>query len=260
MDFKVCGGNNRLSEALVSEIRSRGQAVWDRSPVTEVHQSTRGVQVRIATGRGRLTADYCICTIPARSLGKIHRRPALPTTQRQAADQLQYARIVKTAILYNRRFWKTPHPYGFSAFTGRVSDFCFDSTYAQLGDRGILCSYAIGDKAHDVAGEPDPSSVMRWITDDMTAIVRPDRQQLIAPIQIVSQPWQKDVWTEGAYALYRPGQWFTVRQILKRRHGRVHFAGEHLAEWQGFMEGAVETGEVAAAAVDARAHRRVKGH
>jgi len=26
----------------------------------------------------------------------------------------------------------------------------------------------------------------------------------------------------------------------------THFAGEHLADWQGFMEGAIETGEAAA--------------
>ena len=52
----------------------------------------------------------------------------------------------------------------------------------------------------------------------------------------------------GAYAFYRPGQWFTVRPILSRPHGRVSFAGEHLSEpWQGFMEGAVETGQTAAA-------------
>jgi len=29
-------------------------------------------------------------------------------------------------------------------------------------------------------------------------------------------------------------------------HWKVLFAGEHLADWQGFMEGAVETGEAAA--------------
>jgi monoamine oxidase len=52
---------------------------------------------------------------------------------------------------------------------------------------------------------------------------------------------------QGRYAVYRPGQWFTVRPQLHRPHGRVLFAGEHLSEaWQGFMEGAVETGEAAA--------------
>jgi monoamine oxidase len=58
--------------------------------------------------------------------------------------------------------------------------------------------------------------------------------------------WQEDPLTGGAYALYRPGQWFTVRPALQRPHGRVHFAGEHLADWQGFMEGAVVTGEAVA--------------
>jgi monoamine oxidase len=44
----------------------------------------------------------------------------------------------------------------------------------------------------------------------------------------------------------RPGQWFVVRPLLQRRHLRVFFAGEHLSEaCQGFMEGAVETGEAA---------------
>jgi len=51
----------------------------------------------------------------------------------------------------------------------------------------------------------------------------------------------------GAYAFYRPGQWFKVRSMLQRPHGGVVFAGEHLSDnWQGFMEGAVETGEAAA--------------
>ena len=66
---------------------------------------------------------------------------------------------------------------------------------------------------------------------------------------IVSQAWQRDPFSQGAYALYRPGQWFSVRPILQKPHGKVFFAGEHLADWQGFMEGAVETGEAAAAAI-----------
>ena len=32
-------------------------------------------------------------------------------------------------------------------------------------------------------------------------------------------------------------------------HGKVLFAGEHIADWQGFMEGAVETGEAAASSL-----------
>ena len=63
---------------------------------------------------------------------------------------------------------------------------------------------------------------------------------------IASYAWQRDEFTHGAYALYRPGQWFGIRPTLARPHGKVLFAGEHIADWQGFMEGAIETGEAAA--------------
>ena len=46
-----------------------------------------------------------------------------------------------------------------------------------------------------------------------------------------------------------PGQWFTVFPALKKPFGRVFFAGEHIGEWQGFMEGAVQTGYDAAKAI-----------
>jgi len=60
------------------------------------------------------------------------------------------------------------------------------------------------------------------------------------------QAWQDDEFTRGAYAFYRPGQWFTIRPILQRPHRKVFFAGEHIADEQGFMEGAVVTGRDAA--------------
>jgi monoamine oxidase len=37
--------------------------------------------------------------------------------------------------------------------------------------------------------------------------------------------------------------------VLQRPVGRVFFAGEHLADWQGFMEGAIASGEDAAARI-----------
>jgi monoamine oxidase len=40
-----------------------------------------------------------------------------------------------------------------------------------------------------------------------------------------------------------------VRTTLQKRFGRVFFAGEHIADWQGFMEGAVQTGYDAARAI-----------
>jgi monoamine oxidase len=50
----------------------------------------------------------------------------------------------------------------------------------------------------------------------------------------------------GSVALYRPGQWLDVLPTLRREQHNIHFAGEHLGEWQGYMEGAVQSGMDAA--------------
>jgi monoamine oxidase len=84
---------------------------------------------------------------------------------------------------------------------------------------------------------------MRKITNDLTDFA-PDAPRLARGV--ASYAWQRDPFTKGAYALYRPGQWFGIRPILQQPHGKVLFAGEHLADWQGFMEGALETGKAAA--------------
>ena len=75
---------------------------------------------------------------------------------------------------------------------------------------------------------------------------------------IASYAWQRDPYTRGAYALYRPGQWFTVRSELQKPYDKVLFAGEHLADWQGFMEGAVVTGEEAAKELIGRRGRSLR--
>jgi monoamine oxidase len=87
---------------------------------------------------------------------------------------------------------------------------------------------------------------MRVITRDLIDF---DESAPLYAKAIATYSWQRDKYTDGAYALYRPGQWFGIRPILQRPHGKVLFAGEHLADWQGFMEGAIETGEAAATAL-----------
>ncbi len=62
--------------------------------------------------------------------------------------------------------------------------------------------------------------------------------------------WPSFPWTLGSYACFTPGQWTTIRGAIGERVGDLHFAGEHCAfDNQGFMEGGVETGEWAAAAI-----------
>jgi len=244
MDFKIRKGNDQLTHALAGQIPVG--SLYMGTKVRAIRQHATGVEVYVTSRRRPLRADFCICTVPAHCLLKIKWSPELPPEQAAAAQQLQYSRIMKTAVLFNKRFWSNYRRYGFSAFTTRVSDFCFDSTYRQPGLGGILCSYAIGDKADNLAWEASKANVKKWIREDMLQLTGAKDPDSVVAVTAKLWPWQKVAWIGGAYAFYRPGQWFTVRPALQRPHGRVLFAGEHLAELQGFMEGAVNTGEAAA--------------
>jgi monoamine oxidase len=55
--------------------------------------------------------------------------------------------------------------------------------------------------------------------------------------------WEDDPWARGGYAYLDPGFDPVLRPYLARRAGRLVFAGEHTsARWQGYMNGAVESG------------------
>lgn len=235
MDFKMVGGNSRLIAALADRI---GRAsIRYNTPVEQIRQ--RAGKVIVRSGQASFTADACICAVPARALKHILFDPPLPIAHRDAIEQLQYARIIKNSVLFDERFWGAEN---FSLVSDVTSHYYFHSTKDQQGPQGILCSYAVGEKADVLASQGDERRT-QIITRDLLPLS--DRATQLAK-NIQSYAWQRDRYTEGAYAVYRPGQWFTIRPRLQQPHGKVLFAGEHLADWQGFMEGAVNTGEAAA--------------
>lgn len=235
MDYKMTGGNSRLTEEFANRIGAEN--IKTNTLVTEINQA-KGI-VTIKTETDSFKADACICTAPIASLNKIKFNPPLPSAQAEAAQKLIYSRIIKNSILYENRFWKDEN---FSMVSDVTSHYYFHSTQNQDGQEGILTAYAIGEKADVLASQSDERR-MRKITNDL-ADFNENAPKLAKGI--ASYAWQRDKFTNGAYALYRPGQWFGIRPILQKPHLKVLFAGEHLADWQGFMEGAIETGEAAA--------------
>ena len=235
MDYKMTGGNSRLAEEFARRIGAEN--IKTDTLVSEITQYKGTVTVRTETETYK--ADAVVCTVPTQSLLKIKFNPALPAAQSAAAEKLIYSRICKNSVLYEKRFWKAEN---FSMVSDTASHFYFHSTQNQAGMQGILTSYAVGEKA-DVLSSQSDERRMRIITRDLIDFDE-DAPKLAKAVS--SYAWQRDEFTDGAYALYRPGQWFGIRPVLQRPHIKVLFAGEHLADWQGFMEGAIETGEAAA--------------
>ena len=62
--------------------------------------------------------------------------------------------------------------------------------------------------------------------------------------------WPAYPWTRGSYSYWKVGQYTGFSGIEGRQEGNAHFCGEHTSiDFQGYLNGAVETGERAAGEV-----------
>ena len=235
MDYKIKGGNGQLAVKLAENIGMEN-ILLDHG-VTKVEQTKTGVKVTCSNGKV-FRADKLICTVPTFSLRKIQWLPGLPKEKVDAVNALQYARINKHPVLFSERFW----PEDMDMATDLPAHYFYHATKNQPGTKGILISYTIGDKAAVTPNQDD---------DYHKNIISQALQPAFGDVHGKMEKqwnyyWGNDDYSKGAYALYKPGQWFTLRPILAKPFLNTYFAGEHLADWQGFMEGAINTGEEAA--------------
>jgi monoamine oxidase len=239
MDFRIEGGNSRFVEALVQKIGS-DNILRGKKAVT-VRQDARGVTVACEDG-SQLTGAKLICTAPIFALSKIDWQPALPAEKADAINELEYCRIIKSVVVFRERFWREET---FDMITDTPGHYFFHSSKNQPGTKGTLTSYAVGDKAY-LLSRMNKEARRKTICQALEPVFG---NVLPYAEEVTSYYWGGDPYTQGAYAIYDTRQWFTLRQELARPHRHILFAGEHLADWQGFMEGAVQTGEDAAKAI-----------
>jgi monoamine oxidase len=235
MDYRIEGGNTRLVTALAEKIGLQHIALNKRATV--VKQEGKQVQVVCEDG-SRYTGSRLICTVPVFAMTRINWQPALPAEKLEALNQMQYCRIIKSAVVFKERFWQDET---FDMITDSTAHYFFHSSKNQPHIKGTLTSYATGDKAY-ILSKMNQEQKIR----EICAALKPAFGDVSRYAEkVVSYYWGSDAFSKGAYAIYDTHQWFSIRETMSKPFRNVSFAGEHLAEWQGFMEGAVQTGEEA---------------
>jgi monoamine oxidase len=243
--YRIVGGNDRLPKVLASILRDR---LLLRHEALAVSHSKTTVRVRIRAGDHEtwLRSDYLILALPATKVRTLDIRPALPREQAAAIARLSYGPVTKVLVQFDRRFWKQrnrPLAYGTNLPIGAV----WDANEQQKGKSGILCLMAGGmasEATQKLLSTADAAGLVR-----MLDWLGKTRKKLVA---MRSVTWGQDPWVEGGYAVFGPGYDPTLRSWLARPCGRILFAGEHTSlRWQGYMNGAVESGLRAAAEIQA---------
>ena len=235
MDFKIRGGNSMLAKKIAEKIGY--DKIKLEHPVARIVQKNKA-EVYCINGK-KFEADKIICTIPTFSMQKIQWEPALPKDKIEAINALQYARINKNIFLFKDRFWKDE---SFDLVTDTPVHYFYHGTKNQPSEKGALVSYSIGDKG-DVISKQSEEFRATLMQQSLQPGFPSIKDRIIRQLNYY---WGEDEFSKGSYAVYGKGQWFGIMPVLKRGFLHTHFAGEHIADWQGFMEGAIETGEEAA--------------
>jgi len=243
--YRIEGGNDGLTSALATALGDRVRLETEVAAVSHRGSAVR-VSIKDRSGTSQLTCDYLLLALPASIVRRTPMTPALPVPQHDAYTRLKYGHATKTLLQFSKRFWRVPgrpRAFGSPLPFGAV----WDGNEDQRGRAGILTLVA-GGGASDLTqtlvareGMAGLARALGWLGSE--------RADLVASRQIV---WEQDPYARGGYAYFDPGFDPQLRSWLARPCGRIFFAGEHTSiKWQGYMNGAVESGMRAAAEIAA---------
>jgi monoamine oxidase len=238
--YRIGGGNDRLLDALAGR---SGARVLLRHVVKAVAQATDRVIVRVLDADGLLQEIECdavVMAVPATTLRQIDITPPLPEDQQKAIARLRYGRATKVVVqcagegLRGRRLQAI-------ATDGPLGAF-WDATEGQPTATNAMIAFLGGGaasrqlQAASRRGGAGLVSGLCWLGLAGTPVIASH-----------STTWEDDPYAAGGYAYADPAFDPAWKPLLSRRAGRIVFAGEHTSgDFQGYMEGAVESGERAA--------------
>ncbi len=244
--YRVEGGNDRLAEGLASAL---AKPVVLQAPLVGVAQDSHKVRVKVSgdrRGLDEVTTDYLVLAVPASLARDIEWTPRLPDAQHEAIARLKYGFATKTLLQFDRRFWQVSgraRAYGTDLTIGAA----WDANEGQPGQQGIVALLAGGSISNATEALLQRGG-LEALVQELGWFGAADARLVVSQ----SLRWEDDRWARGGYAYFDPGYPPTLRQWLARPFGRVLFAGEHTSRrWQGYLNGAVESGLRAAAEVAA---------
>jgi monoamine oxidase len=247
--FSIEGGNDRLPQQLAAKLGDRVESGTVLDAVYELPDGRYRVSLQ-PRGRGITDRTYerIVLAIPFSILRQMRLDVDLPAPMRLAIQTLGYGTNTKLLTAYAEAVWRTRYDATAAVFT----DTGFQNTWeasTQRQDPGpaIVTDFTGGQ--HGVAITVGPPEVhaaeLVQQLDQVFPGVAEVRQK-----QAVRTNWIADQFSLGSYPCYRVGQWTRLRGTEGEQVGNLYFAGDHTSlDYQGYMEGAAQSGEAAARAI-----------
>jgi monoamine oxidase len=241
--YRCKGGNQQLATKLAEGL-GQGRIV---TGVAVKNISSRGNEINVGCGDGRtLTCDDVVLAVPPSVWKRIDMQPGLPgTLTPQMGTNVKMLSKVKT------RFWDAI-PLAPDMMTDDEVSMTWDGTDGQTeGAEACLNCFSGGPGAERIRSREAADRSKKYA--DTLESIFPGYAKNVDGTRFMD--WPGEQWTGAGYSFPAPGQVTTVGPLLAQAHGggKVHLAGEHCCyKYVGYMEGALQSGMVAAKRIAVR--------
>ena len=199
-------------------------------------------------GSFEVVADRVVFALPFTLLRTIDLSGlALTDEKRRIINELGYGTNSKVMGEFSSRPWWTKHNESGLLTTDLPVQQGWDTTVGQeVESRGVWTNFLGGNQGM-ACGEGTAADWYGRIIGDLETLWPGSKEAWTGKAERMH--WPTFAFSQGSYTCYRPGQWvFWSREGA--REGNIHFCGEHCSlDFQGWMEGAAETGGLVAAQI-----------
>ncbi|MEX2194000.1 MAG: FAD-dependent oxidoreductase [Thermoleophilaceae bacterium] len=236
---RLAGGSQLLSVKLADGL---GEGVVLGAAVHRVEHG--GGRVRVHADGVVAEARRVIVAVPPGLAGRIEYHPSLPAARGALHDHIPQGTLIKCMAVYDEPFWRGDGLSGEAVSDAGPATLTFDNSPPD-GRPGVLLGFVGGGDARAFA-RLDAAERRSTVIEGFARLFGPLAR---SPRAWLEQSWAQEEWSGGGPNAYLPpGGWTSWGKALREPVGRLHWAGAEIAErWCGYLDGAVRSGERAAA-------------
>jgi monoamine oxidase len=236
---RLVGGSQVVSQRVADAL---GPRVNLNTPVRAIAQTDTGVTV--TSDNLVVDAKHVVVAVPPTLAARIEYAPLLPAARDLLTQRLPMGALMKVEAVYPTPFWRASGLTGQFLTVGGPVGYSFDNSPPD-GSPGVLAGFVGGTQ--NLTWGPKPAATRRAAVLAQFARIFQDNR-FLAPSEYFEMDWTLEQWSRGGpTAIAGPGTLTSFGPALRAPVGRIHWAGTETSDyWQGYMDGAVRSGERAA--------------
>jgi monoamine oxidase len=246
--FHVRGGNDQVPSLLTQALGSQVNLGSELIAIKRNADGSYALTFKQGSRSKTVTADQVVLALPFSIMRASvdWSQAGFNTYKQRAIRELGMGTNSKLHVQFTDRHW-----YGLNCNGETYADTGYQNTWevtrAQSGRSGILVDYTGGTIGASFGSGTPVSRAQQFLTQ-----IEPVLPGISAKFngRATIDFWTAYPWTKGSYSYWKVGQYQAFAGAERERSGNCHFAGEHTSiDFQGYLNGGVESGERAASEI-----------